>query len=185
MTEKLGALSTLVRIGGKTADAALDAFYQKYKATNNVVDRWLTLQASRTDGDAVKRMRGLLDHEAFDMTNPNKVRALMGGFAGGNPTSFHAKDGSGYKLLADVVIEMNAINPRTATQIVRPLTQFKRYDLARQELMLAELERVMETPNLDKGLKEVVGQALATAPGRPQAAAFAKVARDDAPGHSH
>ena len=183
MTEKLGALSTLVRIGGATADAALDAFYAKYKSDNNVVDRWLTLQASRTDGDVVARVRGLLEHEAFDMTNPNKVRALMGGFAGMNPTAFHAKDGSGYELLADVAQKLNAINPRVAAQIVRPLTQFKRYDAKRQELMIGELARIMETPNLDKGLREVVGQALATADKRPAPAAKGPAA--EPPGHEH
>ena len=82
---------------------------------------------------------------------------------------------------------MNAINPRVAAQIVRPLSQFKRYDAKRQEQMLSELQRIMETPNLDKGLKEVVGQTLATAEKKPQSAAFGKAAppRDEGHGHSH
>ncbi|TAL32390.1 MAG: aminopeptidase N [Alphaproteobacteria bacterium] len=187
MTEKLGSLSTLARMEGDAGPKLLESFYQSYKTNNNLVDRWLTLKAATASGaDAAGDVRKLLEHEAFDMENPNKVRALMGGFTAGNPTAFHAKDGSGYKLLADVVIEMNAINPRVAAQIVRPLTQFKRYDAKRQELMLSELQRVMETPNLDKGLKEVVGQTLATAEKKPQSAAFGKAApRDEGHGHSH
>ncbi len=182
MTEKLGALSTLARMEGTDAGAkALDSFYQTYKNNQNVVDRWLMLKAATGKADDV---RALLEHEAFDLENPNKVRALMGGFAGSNPTAFHNKDGSGYKLLADVVIAMNPINPRVAAQIVRPLTQFKRYDAKRQELMLGELERIMETPNVEKGLKEVLGQALATAEKRPAPAAFKKAA-DEPHGHSH
>jgi len=169
MTEKLGALSVLTRMEEPAAGKkALESFYQSYKSINNVVDKWLSLQASMPTGDAVSRVRGLMEHEAFDITNPNKVRALMGGFASNNPTAFHNRDGSGYKLLADIVVKMNDINPRTAAQVVKPLTQFKRYDAQRQALMLEQLERVMATPNLDAGLKEVVGQALATVEQKPK-----------------
>lgn len=170
MTEKFGALAVLARMDGAAGGRALESFYQSFRDTQNVVDRWLMLQAATASGDAAGQVRKLLDHEAYDNTNPNKVRALMGGFAGSNPAAFHNKDGSGYRLLADVVVEMNSINPRVAAQIVRPLTQFRRYDAERQALMLKELARIDETPNLDKGLKEVIGQALALAEPKPQAA---------------
>jgi len=158
MTEKLSALATLARSGGKPGEAAMDDFYATYKSNNNVVDKWLSLKASTADN--ITQVAALLKHESFDIENPNKVRNLLGGLSG-NPTLFHKKDASGYKLLADVVIQMNKVNPRVGGQIVRPLTQFKRYDAERQKLMVEQLERIMQTPNLDKGVKEVVGQALA------------------------
>ncbi|MBL8712792.1 MAG: aminopeptidase N [Alphaproteobacteria bacterium] len=170
MTEKLAALGVLARLDGPEGKAALHDFYERYKTVNNVVDRWLSLNAATASRDAAGQMRQLLEHEAFDFTNPNKVRAAIGGFTASNATAFHNKDGSGYAFLADVVIKMNDINPRTGGQIVKPLTQFKRYDAERQALMVKELERIRETPNLDKGIKELVGQALATVE-KPQAAA--------------
>jgi aminopeptidase N len=112
-------------------------------------------------------VRALMDHEAFDKTNPNKVRALVGGFVGGNPTQFHKKDGSGYKFLADVVIEMNDINAKTATGLSKLFTQFKRYDSDRQALMVEQMERIMAVPTLDVGIKEILGKALDTAAKKP------------------
>jgi aminopeptidase N len=163
MTEKFAALASLTRMSGDAGEKALADFYKRFKDTNNVVDKWLRLQASIPTGDVVGRVKGLMQHEAFDITNPNKVRSLMAGFTNGNPSAFHAADGSGYKLLADVVISLNTVNPRTGAGLMKSLTQFKRYDAARQNLMIKQLERIMTTPNLDTGIKELAGQALATA----------------------
>jgi aminopeptidase N len=109
-----------------------------------------------------------MKHEAFDMTVPNKVSAVVSGLVGGNPEVFHKLDGSGYKFLADLVIELNGINPKTGSRIVAQLAQLKRYDEQRQKLMLAELERIMETPNLGTAIKEVAGQAIQSVKKKPK-----------------
>ncbi len=38
-------------------------------------------------------------HRSFSMSNPNRIRSLIGAFAGSNPAAFHAQDGSGYQFL--------------------------------------------------------------------------------------
>jgi aminopeptidase N len=166
MTERLSALGTLSRItpeeGNDLRQPALDDFYEKYKDNNNIVGKWLTLNASIADGDPLQRVKDLTKHECYDETNPNKVYALIGGFIGGNPTVFHNTDGSGYKFLADTVIRMNEVNAKTATNLAKRFTQFKRYDAERQALMVKEMERIMQTPQLDVGIKEVLGKALDT-----------------------
>lgn len=181
MTEKLGALGALARMT-RTGSAdlqkqALDSFYEQYKDNNNVVDKWLSLSASLTIPNAPDRVRELMKHEAYDNTNPNKVYALMGGFMSGNPVAFHKMDGSGYKLLADTIIELNEINPKTATNLAKRFTTFKRYSSARQELMIAEMKRVMETAGLDSGIKEILGKALETAEPKATGAKFDAAAK--------
>lgn len=167
MTERLAALGTLTRI--EPADGAqdmrplaLEAFYNKYKDNNNIVGKWLSLSAAMGGDNALQRVQELMQHPSYDATNPNKVRALIGGFISGNPSAFHNKDGSGYKLLADTVIAMNEINGKTATVLSKYFTQFKRYDEERQALMIKEMERIMQTPQIDVGIKEVLGKALDT-----------------------
>jgi aminopeptidase N len=162
MTEKLAGLTVLTRMEGDDGTKALEDFYQQYKDNPNIVNKWLRLQAGIQTGEVIGRLEQLMKHEAFDMTNPNKVSALVGGFVGNNPTAFHSKDGSGYKFVADVVIELNGVNPKTGARLVTMLTQFKRYDEERQALMVQQLERIMETPNLGTSIKEFVGKALST-----------------------
>ncbi|MDD9901899.1 MAG: aminopeptidase N [Alphaproteobacteria bacterium] len=169
MTERYAALANLSRIDVPEAKAAMDDFYTRYKDNSNLVDTWLGLSAGIPHGDTAGRVKKLMQHPAFDKTNPNRVRAVVGGYLG-NPVRFHNKDGSGYKFLADTVIEMNDINPPIAAGLSRRLAQFKRYDADRQALMIREMERIMKTPKLAKGVKEVIGKALDTAK-TPDAAA--------------
>ncbi|MCC7035777.1 MAG: aminopeptidase N C-terminal domain-containing protein, partial [Alphaproteobacteria bacterium] len=166
MTERYSALATLSRIppsgAADTRQIALDAFYERYKDNPNVVEKWLSLNASIADGDPIQRVKDLMKHPSFDETNPNLVFALMGGFISGNNTLYHDKNGEGYKFLADTVIHMNEVNPHTATGLAKRFMQFKRYDKDRQDLMVREMKRIMETPQLDSGIKEVLGKALDT-----------------------
>ncbi len=163
MTEKLGGLRAVTRLPGDAGTKELEDFYKTYKNDTNVMDTWLTVSAQAPGGDVSGRVRELMKNPVFDLTNPNKVRALMGGFTA-NTNAFHKADGSGYKLLADVVISLNDVNPHTATGIIRSLTQFSRYDDQRQKLMLGELARIMATPQLDSQIKDLVGKALESAP---------------------
>jgi len=106
-------------------------------------------------------VKGLMQHEAFAMTNPNKVRALIGSFSMANPTTFHAKDGSGYRFLADQVIALNAINPQVAARLIKPLISWHKYDEQRQALMCAELRRILDTEGLSSDVFELVDRGLA------------------------
>ena len=78
------------------------------------------------------RVQALMQHPAFTLKNPNKVRALIGAFAGQNLVNFHAADGSGYRFLADQVISLNATNPQIASRQLGPLTRWRKYDASRQ-----------------------------------------------------
>ena len=100
-----------------------------------------------------------MQHPAFSMKNPNKVRALIGAFAQ-NRVNFHRLDGEGYALLANAVIELNRLNPEIAARLITPLTRWQRFDETRQQLMRAELERIKREP-LSSNVFEVVEKALA------------------------
>jgi aminopeptidase N len=105
-----------------------------------------------------------MSHPDFDLRNPNKVRALLGTFAGNNPVSFHRADGGGYRLLADVVIELNSVNPQIASRLMIPLTKWRNYP-ARSEQMHAQLERIAQVPELSRDVFEVVSKSLQVAAG--------------------
>ncbi|MEB2869274.1 aminopeptidase N [Pseudomonas rhizosphaerae] len=162
MTERLTALAVLVNSPFEAEKArALQAFAEHFKDNPLVMDQWFSVQAASGLPGGLERVKALMQHPAFTMKNPNKVRALIGAFAGQNLINFHAADGSGYRFLADLVIELNALNPQIASRQLSPLTRWRKYDSKRQALMKAELERILASGPLSSDVYEVVSKSLA------------------------
>ncbi len=95
------------------------------------------------------------------MSNPNRIRALIGAFAMHNPLAFHAANGSGYQFMVEMLTELNSRNPQVASRLIEPLIRLKRYDENRQQLMRAALEQLKALPNLSGDLFEKITKALA------------------------
>ena len=162
MTERLTALAVLVNSPFEAEKAlALASFAEHFKDNPLVMDQWFSVQAGSTLPGGLQRVKALMEHPAFTIKNPNKVRALIGAFAGQNLINFHAADGSGYRFLADIVIQLNALNPQIASRQLAPLTRWRKYDDARQALMKAELERIRGSGELSADVYEVVSKSLA------------------------
>ncbi len=162
MTERLTALAVLVNSPFEAEKAkALEAFAEHFKDNALVMDQWFSVQAACTLPGGLARVQALMQHPAFTMKNPNKVRALIGAFAGQNLINFHAADGSGYRFLADQVISLNASNPQIASRQLSPLTRWRKYDASRQALMRGELERILASGELSSDVYEVVSKSLA------------------------
>ena len=160
MTDVRHALTLLVHSSWTDiAEPALKAFGEAWAHDPLVMDQWFSIQVTRPQADALERVKFLMDHPAFSLKNPNKVRALIGAFAQ-NRVNFHRLDGAGYRLLADVVITLNKLNPEIAARIITPLTRWQRFEEPRQELMKAELERI-RAEELSPNVYEVVEKALA------------------------
>lgn len=162
MTERLTALAVLVNSPFEAERAkALATFAEHFKDNPLVMDQWFSVQAASSLPGGLARVKALMQHPAFTLKNPNKVRAVVGAFAGQNLVNFHAADGSGYRFLADLVIELNALNPQIASRQLAPLTRWRKYDAARQALMKGELERILASGALSSDVYEVVSKSLA------------------------
>ena len=159
LTDRIAALSALINNQLKGKEEALEDFYNKYKDDHIVINKWLALQATEENENVVDTVRRLAQSSAFILTNPNKVRALLGSFSH-NLKAFHRPDGKGYALIADYVIELNALNPQIAESLVRPLTRWKFFDENRSTHMKNELTRILKTPDLSVNLQESVSKAL-------------------------
>ncbi len=160
MTDTLAALQGLILTGSPRAEKALSEFEGKWQSDALVMDKWFVMQAVKPGKDTVNTVRKLMDHPAFSIQNPNKVRALIGVFAMLNPTGFHAADGSGYAFHADRVIELDGLNPQIAARMASAFNRWKRYDEGRKELMKTELQRIASVPDLSGDVSEIVNNAL-------------------------
>ncbi|KAG5014496.1 hypothetical protein JHK82_020179 [Glycine max] len=160
MTEQFAALAAIAQNPGKTRDDVLDDFYGKWQHDFLVVNKWFALQAMSDIPGNVENVRKLLSHPAFDLRNPNKVYSLIGGFCG-SPVNFHAKDGSGYKFLGEIVLQLDKLNPQVASRMVSAFSRWRRYDEDRQKLAKAQLERIMSTNGLSENVFEIASKSLA------------------------
>ena len=57
-----------------------------------------------------------------------------------NQVNFHAADGSGYDLMVEQSVALDAINPQVASRMVRNFERYKRFEPKRRALMRAALE---------------------------------------------
>ncbi|XP_020419364.1 puromycin-sensitive aminopeptidase isoform X2 [Prunus persica] len=161
MTDQFAALAAIAQNPGKTRDDILADFYSKWQEDYLVVNKWFALQAMSDVPGNVENVRNLLSHPAFDLRNPNKVYSLIGGFCG-SPVNFHAKDGSGYKFLGEIVMQLDKINPQVASRMVSAFSRFRRYDETRQNLAKAQLEKILSTNGLSENVFEIASKSLAT-----------------------
>jgi len=161
MTDVFAALSALVNSGDNAkAKSALDIFHAKWRNDAQVIEQWFSVQASSplyTDLDGVKALMALPD---FELTNPNKVRSVVGVFCNQNLLRFHQKDGTGYRFLADIILQLDKLNPQIAARLMTPLTRWKKYDRDRQAKLKTELERIQQSDKLSKDVREVVEKSL-------------------------
>nr|WP_294976835.1 aminopeptidase N [uncultured Pseudomonas sp.] len=162
MTERLTSLAVLVNSSFESEKAeALAMFADYFKDDPLVMDQWFSVQAGCTLPGGLERVQALMNHSAFTLKNPNKIRALIGAFANQNAVNFHRADGAGYRFLADQIITLNALNPQIASRLLTPLTRWRKYAPERQALMKAELERILASGELSSDVYEVVSKSLA------------------------
>ncbi len=159
MTDTIVVLSALIHCDIPERLELLDDFYEKWKDEVLVMDKWLILQASSSLPTTLALVKSLIDHPAFSISNPNKVRSLIGAF-GGNHVSFHNLNGEGYRFLADQILELDSRNPQIASRLTTPFSTWKRYDTSRQKLMKTELQRIAEKKGLSGDVFEMVRRSL-------------------------
>jgi aminopeptidase N len=159
MTDRQGALMVLCGLDHPAREQKLAAFYDRYRNNALVVDKWFTLQALSLHPDVIQHVRALARHPDFTMKNPNRVRSLHMAFAG-NPNGFHKADGEGYRMVADVILALDPINPQTAARFVPALGRWRRIEPGRAALMKGELERITAAGNLSRDTFEQVSRSL-------------------------
>jgi len=160
MTDRQGALGVLVSLHAPERQEALDAFYARFKDDALVLDKWFALQAAAQRPDTVDQVLKLSDHPDFTITNPNRLRSLVGMF-GGNHWAFHSADGRGYKFLADMIIAADQLNPQVAARLVPAFGRWRRFEPNRSVMMRQALERIVATPGLSKDVYEQASKSLA------------------------
>jgi len=160
MTDAVAALRELAHRPAPAREKVLEDFQAKWQGEQLVLDKWLAIQATAPLPDTLERVRSLMGHPAFSMSNPNRVRALIGSFCKGNPINFHRQDGEGYSFLAEQVLALDSVNSQIAARLLTSLSRWQRYDEHRRKLMRSALEKVMALPGLSRDCFEIASKSL-------------------------
>ncbi|MFP3921465.1 MAG: aminopeptidase N [Dichotomicrobium sp.] len=160
MTDSVAALRILASLDRPERDAALDGFYQRWKDEQLVLDKWFAIQAQSTASDTLDRAERLRAHPAFSIKNPNRVRALFGALAHGNPLHFHSPDGRGYAFIGEAAMEIDSFNPMIASRLASAFSSWRMLEPGRRGLAQNMLERIAAKEGLSRDTSEVVGKML-------------------------
>ncbi|MEP0323909.1 aminopeptidase N [Bauldia litoralis] len=161
MTDRLAALSILASNGFEERIAALETFQDRYRDDPLGLDKWLMLEAVVPLETTLDRVKALTTHPAFSLTNPNRIRALIGGFAGSNQTQFNRPDGAGYDFFADFVLDLDKRNPQTAARLLVSFRSWKALEAGRRALAEKALRRIAASDSLSSDTRDIVTRTLA------------------------
>ena len=161
MTDEIAALGVLALIPGEMREQALETFLRAHASDTLVIDKWFALQATIPEAGTLARVRALMRHHAFSMSNPNRVRALVGSFAAANQTRFNAGDGSGYAFVAEIVIALDPKNPQVAARLLGAFRSWRTLEPRRRTLAEAALRQVAAVEQLSSDVRDIVERSLA------------------------
>lgn len=160
MTERAGAIAAISDHEGQLFEEMMQDFYKRFENHELALNKWFGMHVTAVRSTTLDKVTELTQMPLFNWKNPNRVRAVFGGFSDGNPTVFHDPSGRGYKLLADAIVKLNETNPMVAGRLFTPFRQYKRFRSDLRDKMEAEIKRIAATPNLAADLQEVLGRTL-------------------------
>jgi aminopeptidase N len=161
LTDRLGAVEALAAVHAELAQPALERLHASFRQDPLVLDKWFALQARvpERDGRVFARVRQLVQHPDFTLSNPNRARALLFTWDM-NPAAFHRPDAAGYVLWADKVMEIDAHNPQLAAKFARALDRWRVLAEPMRSAAREALSRVAAAPRLSVDTREIVAKAL-------------------------
>ncbi len=160
MTDKIAALTCLASMDGEGSTAresALAKFFADADGDALVLNKWFSVQALANLDDVLERVVLLTKHPEFTLNNPNRCRSLISAFAM-NSAPFHDQSGKGYKFLADVLEELDKINPQISSRIAGSLIQWRRFDDIRGSLMKEQCIRLLGMPGISDDMYEILSR---------------------------
>lgn len=161
LTDRLANFMQLLELPSEvqaTKQEVIDEFYTRFAHEAFVVNNWFSCQIMCTLPGAIDRVKTLEQHEAFNKTNPNRVRSVYGAFTS-NYKNFHDLSGTGYRYLADKIIELDATNSQLSARLATVLTRWNRFGPKRRALMQDALRTIAGTSQ-SKDLSDVVNRGL-------------------------
>jgi aminopeptidase N len=160
MTDRLASLGVLMNLPGAAREQAIAKFEERYRSEPLVLDKWFTLQAAIPEDGTLERVKHLMEHPSFSISNPNRVRSLIGSFAMLNQVQFNRADGAGYNFLASIVLRADELNPQLAARLLTAFSTWRMMESTRRSHARQALLSIARKPNLSRDVGDIVNRSL-------------------------
>ena len=159
MTDQIACLQIVVHCRHPLRERIVAEFYQQWKDNTLVIDKWFSVLGSNQSEDALDQIKPLFDHPAYSLTNPNRARSLLGAMIA-NSSAFHQRDGSGYELAAQKLLQLDSINPQVAARLANPFIHWRKLVAEQEALMKSQVEAMLEAEKMSNDLNELLTTSL-------------------------
>ncbi len=162
MTDRFAALQIIIHNHSSASERkrVVEAFYKRYSKNHLVLDKWFSVQATRPGAGTAKTVRKLTRHADFSLTNPNRVRSLIGTFAVANPSGFNDVSGEGYQLVVETIAKLDRINPQVAARMLTSFRSFRSLEPERRKLAENTLKDLKKLPELSRDVQDILSRTL-------------------------
>jgi len=161
MTDRLAALAVLARGEAPQAAEGLRLYRQRFDGDALTLDKWFMLQATVPAHATLERVQALEADPAFTLANPNRVHALLGTFARGNPVAFHRPDGAAHRWFAGKLAEIDARNPQLSARLAKAFEDWSRLEPKRRASAETSLRELLTRGRHSPDLREILTRMLA------------------------
>ena len=161
MEIKMIGLTACIKYNHTNSVKLLDKFYKESKNDKITLEKWFQIKSSYNNlyFDGITSVKNIMKNVNFEYKNPNFVRAVIGSFQSNNIELFHAKDGSGYKFVADQIIILDKLNPQTAARIITPMTNISKFNDITKTKIKKYLKQILNS-NPSNDVFEVISKTL-------------------------
>ncbi len=127
MTLSKAALNVFTRINCPERELISNIFFNKWKNNPVVLDNWFFFKASIEIDSSQQSIEALFKNEYFDVKSPNTLRSILNAYVTRN-SLFHSIDGSGYKYIANKILEFDKSNPIVISRFLKIFSNFRQYE---------------------------------------------------------
>ena len=159
MTDQMGCLQAIVHHKHPLRDQILGQFYNQWKETPLVLDKWFSVIGTSSLEHALDTIQPLFEHPDYSLNNPNRARSLLGSMIA-NSRAFHQIDGAGYQFAAQKVLELDRINPQVAARLANPFVHWRKLVTAQGLMLRSQIESMLGSDELSNDLNELLSTSL-------------------------
>lgn len=162
MTDRAHALTTLAHIApdDPATATALEKFRVAFRSEPIVLDKWFMIQATTPRKQSVEKVQALTKSPGFSWDNPNRVRALIGALANGNPVALNRLDGKGYELLTSAIARIDPTNPQVAARLMTAMRSWRNLEPQRRDMAQTAIAALGRNEAMSRDLRDIIERTL-------------------------